>query len=136
MQSWVTANKFYYYKCQYSVLLATGIDGKCALVSRNQILLTRPGDVCEIDRTITRDSKWDPTYAEFSPLQPDLLALNSPCNLHIYNVGEVNPTDELFILQGHTRTITDFNWSNLDRNLLASSSHDHFTHIYDLRFSR
>lgn len=136
MQSWVTASKSYSYNVQYPVCLATGTDGKCALVSRNAIALTRQGDVRGIERTIKRDSKWDPTYAEFSRLQPNLLALTNAQKVLIYNVSETKTSKELFMLQGHTRNITDFSWSVNDANLLASVSLDHFTHIYDLRFNK
>ncbi len=40
---------------------------------------------------------------------------------------------QLITLRGHTRTITDLNWSYNDVNLLATASYDNNMHIWDIR---
>lgn len=43
------------------------------------------------------------------------------------------PTSLIYTLRGHTRTITDLNWSHNDPNALATASYDNYIHIWDLR---
>lgn len=39
-------------------------------------------------------------------------------------------------LKGHTRTVTDFNWSYGEPSIFATASYDYYMHIWDLRDSR
>lgn len=47
--------------------------------------------------------------------------------------SDTGPTSLIHTLRGHTRTITDLNWSYNDANELATASYDNYMHIWDLR---
>lgn len=43
---------------------------------------------------------------------------------------------EMCSVRGHTRSITDLNWSHQDKCLLATASYDNYIHVWDLREPR
>lgn len=37
-------------------------------------------------------------------------------------------------LKGHSRLVTDMDWSDTDPNVLVTASHDNYLHVWDVRF--
>lgn len=131
---WSVANTTISHPDLHAMCLATSGNGKCALVSRRSISIIRTDNLAKIDSVINRETKWDTTHAEFSPPEPKQLAITNAQTINIYNIDESNWL--MHTLSGHTRTITDLNWSYKEPTILASSSFDNYIYIWDLRETR
>lgn len=68
----------------------------------------------------------------FPTLIPFLRSIASDLN----NGNSVVKDQQMVTLKGHTRTITDLNWSYSDVHSLATASYDNNMHIWDIRDSR
>lgn len=130
---WSTANYTAEHKDLQAVCLATSNNGKCALISRRSISVISTDKLSDVEYNIKRDTKWDTTYAEFSTLQRSYIAITNAQTVQIFDTDDTGPTSLIHTLRGHTRTITDLNWSYNDANELATASYDNYMHIWDLR---
>nr|XP_027201806.1 GATOR complex protein WDR59-like [Dermatophagoides pteronyssinus] len=132
---WSVANTTISHPDLHAMCLATSGNGKCALVSRRSISIIRTDNLAKIDSVIARETKWDTTHAEFSPPDPKQLAITNAQTINIYNIDDQSNW-LMHTLNGHTRTITDLNWSCKEPNILASASFDNYIYIWDLRETR
>ncbi|UXI19172.1 Zinc finger protein [Sarcoptes scabiei] len=132
---WSIADSTAVHKGLQAMCFATSVDGKCVLVSRKCISIIRTDDLSKIDSVIQRETKWDTTYAEFSPSEPKQMAVTNAQIINVYTIDQ--QTNKLMhTLGGHTRTITDFNWSYHEASMLASASYDNYIYIWDIRETR
>lgn len=83
-----------------------------------------------------RNTKWDPTSSHFNKSIKNLYALTSYRNVEIFSINELNPSKPKFVLRGHSRYITDIEWSNFDSHVIGSSSADCLTNLWDIRDHR
>ncbi|XP_056267913.1 GATOR complex protein WDR59 [Pseudoliparis swirei] len=91
----------------------------------------------EPPRKIGRQSKWDVGTVQWNPhrSQGHVFAASSNQRVDLYSwrdgCGEVHST-----LQGHTRVISDLDWSWFEPELLVTSSVDTYIYIWDIRDTR
>ncbi|KAI2797080.1 GATOR complex protein wdr59 [Blomia tropicalis] len=136
LQFWSTATISAEHKCQQAMCMATSNDGKVALISRRSIAIINTENILAVDYNIRRETKWDTTYSEFSTLQQNYLAITNAQTVQIFNTDDTSMNSLIHSLKGHTRTITDLNWSINEPTVLATASYDNYMHIWDLRDSR
>uniref|UniRef100_A0A3P9KZL8 WD repeat domain 59 n=1 Tax=Oryzias latipes TaxID=8090 RepID=A0A3P9KZL8_ORYLA len=91
----------------------------------------------EPPRKIGRHSKWDVGTVQWNPhgSEAHIFAASSNQRVDLYSwrdgCGEAHSS-----LQGHTRVISDLDWSWFDPELLVTSSVDTYIYIWDTRDSR
>ncbi|CAM4579866.1 unnamed protein product [Leuciscus chuanchicus] len=91
----------------------------------------------EAPRKISRQSKWDVGTVQWNPHKTEahLFAASSNQRVDLYvwrdGSGEAHTS-----LQGHTRVISDLDWSWFDPELLVTSSVDTYIYIWDTRDTR
>ncbi|KAA0715216.1 GATOR complex protein WDR59 [Triplophysa tibetana] len=91
----------------------------------------------EAPRKISRQSKWDVGTVQWNPHRTEahLFAASSNQRVDLYawrnGFGEPHAS-----LQGHTRVISDLDWSWFDPELLVTSSVDTYIYIWDTRDAR
>ncbi|XP_030232179.1 GATOR complex protein WDR59 isoform X1 [Gadus morhua] len=91
----------------------------------------------EAPRKISRQSKWDVGTVQWNPhrAQSRVFAASSNQRVDLYTwkdgFGEVHAS-----LQGHTRVISDLDWSWFEAEYLVSSSVDTYIYIWDTRDPR
>lgn len=132
----------------------------CSLAGKQCLAIVNLNRKGSILKQVTRVSKWDVAGSEWNSFHKDLFALGSNQIVEVYSWAEYtgvtkshswsnfnsngkNSADSKplkhqrfqpsCILKGHTRCITDINWSPFNPGQIASSSFDTFTHIWDLR---
>ncbi|KAK7573878.1 hypothetical protein V9T40_011069 [Parthenolecanium corni] len=108
------------------------IPGKTQLAIKN---LNQP--IEEIS-TFPKSSKQEPGAAAWNPhtANADLLALASGIQVELLTWKNNAELCTSKLLKSHTRVITSLNWHPLDPNLLATTSLDTFTFIWDIRESK
>ncbi|MBN3316641.1 WDR59 protein, partial [Atractosteus spatula] len=91
----------------------------------------------EAPRKIGRQSKWDVGTVQWNPHESGayFFAASSNQRVDLYKwrdgAGEIHTS-----LQGHTRVISDLDWSWFDPELLVTSSVDTYIYIWDTRDTR
>ncbi|XP_077419336.1 GATOR2 complex protein WDR59 isoform X2 [Vanacampus margaritifer] len=91
----------------------------------------------ELARKMSRQSKWDVGTVQWNPhrSQAHLFAASSNQRVDLYSwkdgAGSVYTS-----LQGHTRVISDLDWSCFEAEFLVSSSVDTYMYIWDIRDTR
>uniref|UniRef100_A0A8C6KWS3 WD repeat domain 59 n=1 Tax=Nothobranchius furzeri TaxID=105023 RepID=A0A8C6KWS3_NOTFU len=91
----------------------------------------------EPPRKIARQSKWDVGTVQWNPHRSEahVFAASSNQRVDLYSwrdgCGEAHTS-----LLGHTRVISDLDWSCFDSELLATSSVDTYIYIWDTRDTR
>ncbi|XP_069386399.1 GATOR2 complex protein WDR59 isoform X2 [Paralichthys olivaceus] len=91
----------------------------------------------ELPRKIGRQSKWDVGTVQWNPHKSEshLFAASSNQRVDLYSwregCGEVHTS-----LQGHTRVISDLDWSWFEPEFLVTSSVDTYIYIWDTRDTR
>ncbi|XP_067245269.1 GATOR2 complex protein WDR59 isoform X4 [Chanodichthys erythropterus] len=91
----------------------------------------------EAPRKISRQSKWDVGTVQWNPHKTEahLFAASSNQRVDLYvwrdGSGEAHTS-----LQGHTRVISDLDWSWFEPELLVTSSVDTYIYIWDTRDTR
>lgn len=87
-----------------------------------------------ITKKVPRNSKWECNALEWNPHLSDahIFANASNQKTEIWSWSNGSGL-QLQILRGHTRAISDLNWSWFDPQLLSSCSMDQFIYIWDLR---
>lgn len=112
-----------------------------------------------------RNSKCEPTATEFNPIDKKFLAVCNAQIIQIYSIeansnssygnsffDSTNSIDKVTSspssftcsssdclyssCRGHTRIVTDLNWSPFNSDILVSSSYDNMIYIWDLRDPR
>uniref|UniRef100_A0A8C1WIP5 WD repeat domain 59 n=1 Tax=Cyprinus carpio TaxID=7962 RepID=A0A8C1WIP5_CYPCA len=88
----------------------------------------------EAPRKISRQSKWDVGTVQWNPhkTQAHLFAAssNQRVDLYVWRDGSGEPHTSL---QGHTRVISDLDWSWFEPEFLVTSSVDTYIYIWDTR---
>ncbi|XP_042631587.1 GATOR complex protein WDR59-like isoform X2 [Cyprinus carpio] len=91
----------------------------------------------EAPRKISRQSKWDVGTVQWNPhkTQAHLFAAssNQRVDLYVWRDGSGEPHTSL---QGHTRVISDLDWSWFEPEFLVTSSVDTYIYIWDTRDTR
>ena len=95
-QNWSNANFTAEHRDLQAVCLATSVHGKCALISRRSISVISTSDLSNVEYNIKRETKWDTTYAEFSTLLENLIAITNAQSVQIFNI------DGLFVFRFFT----------------------------------
>ncbi|KAL9975896.1 hypothetical protein ACROYT_G013114 [Oculina patagonica] len=87
-----------------------------------------------IIKKVTRNSKWECGAVEWNPhlSHAHIFANASNQKTEIWAWRDGNGSQQ-HILRGHTRSISDLNWSWFDPQLLSTCSMDQFIYIWDLR---
>ncbi|XP_062273947.1 GATOR2 complex protein WDR59 isoform X2 [Scomber scombrus] len=91
----------------------------------------------EPPRKISRQSKWDVGTVQWNPhkLESHVFAASSNQRVDLYSwrdgCGDVHTS-----LQGHTRVISDLDWSWFEPEFLVTSSVDTYIYIWDTRDTR
>ncbi|CAH3138838.1 unnamed protein product [Porites lobata] len=87
-----------------------------------------------ITKKVTRNSKWECGAIEWNPhlSHANIFANASNQKTEIWSWRDGNGLQQQ-ILRGHTRSISDLNWSWFDPHLLSTCSMDQFIYIWDLR---
>uniref|UniRef100_A0A3P9NQX9 WD repeat domain 59 n=1 Tax=Poecilia reticulata TaxID=8081 RepID=A0A3P9NQX9_POERE len=105
--------------------------------SRRSLYLVNLDAPSEPSRKMGRHSKWDVGTVQWNPhrSQAHIFAASSNQRVDLYSwrdgCGETHTS-----LQGHTRVISDLDWSWFDPELLVSSSVDTYMYIWDTRDTR
>ncbi|XP_023188638.1 GATOR complex protein WDR59 isoform X3 [Xiphophorus maculatus] len=107
------------------------------LSGRHSLYLVNLDAPSEPSRKMGRHSKWDVGTVQWNPhrSQAHIFAASSNQRVDLYSwrdgCGETHTS-----LQGHTRVISDLDWSWFDSELLVSSSVDTYIYIWDTRDTR
>lgn len=102
--------------------------------SRNQ--LSHSSKNCLIPKRIARNSKYEPTSCQFSRSIADLFAITTHQVVEEFSIDDLNPAKPKMSLRGHSRAITDLEWSHFDPYLIGSSAADCLTNLWDIRDCR
>lgn len=87
-------------------------------------------------KRLMRNSKYEPTASHFNRHMTDLYALSTYQVAEIFSIEDLNPSKPKLVLRGHSRAISDVEWSHFDPYLLGSSAADCLTNLWDIRDSR
>lgn len=91
----------------------------------------------EAPRKISRQSKWDVGTVQWNPHKSEAhlfaASSNQRVDLYVWRDGSGEPHTSL---QGHTRVISDLDWSWFEPELLVTSSVDTYIYIWDTRDTR
>lgn len=98
--------------------------------------ITNPPKNAPICKRMVRNSKYEPTASQFNRHMSDLFALSTYQVVEIFSIEDLNPQKPKIILRGHSRAITDVEWSHFDPYLLGSSGADCLTNLWDIRDNR
>lgn len=84
---WSTANYTAEHNELQALSLAVSNSGKCILVSRKSLAIVNIDTLNDVELNIKRETKWDTTYAEFSTLQHDLVAVTNAQTVQVYDTS-------------------------------------------------
>uniref|UniRef100_A0A671KUU5 WD repeat-containing protein 59-like n=1 Tax=Sinocyclocheilus anshuiensis TaxID=1608454 RepID=A0A671KUU5_9TELE len=91
----------------------------------------------EAPRKISRQSKWDVGTVQWNPHKTEAhlfaASSNQRVDLYVWRDGSGEPHTSL---QGHTRVISDLDWSWFEPEFLVTSSVDTYIYIWDTRDTR
>ncbi|XP_061731812.1 GATOR2 complex protein WDR59 isoform X2 [Nerophis ophidion] len=93
---------------------------------------------CELARKMARHSKWDVGTVQWNPHKSHshVFAASSNQRVDLYSWKDGSTADVHTSLQGHTRVISDLDWSCFEAEFLVTSSVDTFIYIWDTRDTR
>ena len=110
---------------------------------RDVVLASRNGlDVIDLDspysppRHLSHSTSWEVADVQWSPfaLRDYWVVSTSNQKALVWNLGMSSPQDCIeFVLHGHTRAITDINFSAHNPDVLATCAVDSYVHVWDLR---
>lgn len=87
-------------------------------------------------KRLPKNSKYEPTASHFNRHMVDLFALTTYQVVEVFSIDDLCPMKPKLALRGHSRVITDVEWSNSDPCLLGSSAADCLTNLWDIRDGR
>ncbi|XP_054627018.1 GATOR complex protein WDR59 isoform X3 [Dunckerocampus dactyliophorus] len=93
---------------------------------------------CELARKMARHSKWDVGTVQWNPHKSHshIFAASSNQRVDLYSWKDGSAGDVHTSLQGHTRVISDLDWSCFEAEFLVTSSVDTYMYIWDTRDTR
>lgn len=89
-----------------------------------------------VPKRMVRNSKYEPTSCQFSRNLADLFALTTYQVIDVFSIEDLNPNKPKLSLRGHSRAISDLEWSHFDAYLVGSSAADCLTNLWDIRDGR
>lgn len=87
-------------------------------------------------KRLVRNSKYEPTASHFNRHMADLYALSTYQVAEVFSIEDLNPSKPKLVLRGHSRAISDVEWSHFDPYVLGSSAADCLTNLWDIRDNR
>ncbi|XP_033755916.1 GATOR complex protein WDR59-like isoform X8 [Pecten maximus] len=114
--------------------LVTVIAGRKALTF---VDLTNPTEPLARHPRQSKWEKWDINCVQWNPHPSHAHNFVTACNerLDLFAWKDGVCTNQC-MMKGHTRTVSDIDWSPFDVNVIASCSVDTFTHLWDVREPR
>ncbi|XP_069112320.1 GATOR2 complex protein WDR59-like isoform X6 [Argopecten irradians] len=114
--------------------LVTVIAGRKALAF---VDLKNPTELLTRHPRQSKWEKWDINCVQWNPHPSHAHNFVTACNerLDLYSWKDGVCTNQS-TMKGHTRTVSDIDWSPFDVNVIASCSVDTFTHLWDVREPR
>ncbi|VDI29347.1 WD repeat-containing protein 59 [Mytilus galloprovincialis] len=84
---------------------------------------------------LTRQSKFDISCVQWHPYPVcgDLFATACNQRLDLFSWTSYGNINQKCSMRGHSRTVSDLDWSPFDVNIIASCSVDSYTHLWDIR---
>ncbi|XP_072320925.1 GATOR2 complex protein WDR59 isoform X8 [Eucyclogobius newberryi] len=135
---WSSENVVVEFRDAQATAMSVDCLGEHAVLSGRRFLyVVNLENPSETQRKIGRQSKWDVGTVQWNPHKSEahIFAASSNQRVDLYSwkdgCGEVHTS-----LQGHTRVISDLDWSWFEPELLVTSSVDTFIYIWDTRDTR
>ncbi|XP_055010272.1 GATOR complex protein WDR59 isoform X2 [Boleophthalmus pectinirostris] len=135
---WSSENVVVEFRDAQATAMSVDCLGEHAVLSGRRFLyMVNLESPSETQRKIGRQSKWDVGTVQWNPHKSEahIFAASSNQRVDLYSwrdgCGEVHTS-----LQGHTRVISDLDWSWFEPELLVTSSVDTFIYIWDTRDTR
>ncbi|XP_055086308.1 GATOR complex protein WDR59 isoform X3 [Periophthalmus magnuspinnatus] len=135
---WSSGNVVVEFRDAQATAMSVDCLGEHAVLSGRRFLyMVNLESPTETQRKIGRQSKWDVGTVQWNPHKSEahIFAASSNQRVDLYSwrdgCGEVHTS-----LQGHTRVISDLDWSWFEPELLVTSSVDTFIYIWDTRDTR
>ncbi|XP_028665885.1 GATOR complex protein WDR59 isoform X2 [Erpetoichthys calabaricus] len=135
---WSSENVVVEFRDSQATAMSVECLGRLAVLSGRRFLYIVNLDApAEIPRKISRQSKWDIGTVQWNPHESCCyyFAASSNQRVDIYKwhdgAGEIHTS-----LQGHTRVISDLDWSWFEPELLVTSSVDTYIYVWDTRDTR
>ncbi|KAK6479934.1 GATOR complex protein WDR59 isoform X1 [Huso huso] len=135
---WSSENVVVEFRDSQATAMSVDCLGRHAVLSGRRFLnIVNLDAPLEVPRKIARQSKWDIGTVQWNPHESCAFyfAASSNQRVDLYKwrdgAGEIHTS-----LQGHTRVISDLDWSWFDPELLVTSSVDTYIYIWDTRDTR
>ncbi|XP_071973231.1 GATOR2 complex protein WDR59 isoform X1 [Engystomops pustulosus] len=135
---WSSENVVVEFRDSQATAMSVDCQGQFAVLSGRRFLyivsLETPN---EGPRKIARQSKWDIGTVQWNPHDScaHFFAASSNQRVDLYQWRD-NCGDIATSLQGHTRVISDLDWSIYDPDILVTSSIDTYIYIWDVKDTR
>ncbi|XP_032816499.1 GATOR2 complex protein WDR59 isoform X1 [Petromyzon marinus] len=135
---WSCENVVVEYRDAQATAMSVDCQGQTAVLSgRRYLYMINLDSPSELVKKISRQSKWDVGAVQWNPHEVSKHFFAASCNqqVDLYKwkdgVGEV-PTS----LRGHTRVISDLDWSWFEHEYLVTCSVDTYIYIWDIKDTR
>ncbi|XP_068117783.1 GATOR2 complex protein WDR59 isoform X3 [Hyperolius riggenbachi] len=135
---WSSENVVVEFRDSQATAMSVDFQGQLAVLSSRRFLyivnLDTPADG---HRKISRQSKWDIGTVQWNPHDGSghFFAASSNQRVDLYQwkdgIGDIATS-----LQGHTRVISDLDWSGFEPDVLVTSSIDTYIYIWDIKDTR
>lgn len=117
--------------------MAVDSTGRYAIIcSRKCMIIVELDSPQQNYKRLPRDSKYEPSSSQFNRLIKDLFAITTSQVVDVFSIEDEFPSKPKLSLRGHSRGITDIDWSHFDPYLLGTSSADCTTNLWDVRENR
>ncbi|KAI1307576.1 GATOR complex protein WDR59 [Halotydeus destructor] len=134
--------------------MALDATGRFAALAGQRNIVLADLDSSTVKKKVSRNSKWPVTCSEWSKLDKEHYAFGYSKVVEVYSFAKETPSfvvgdysdglwspphtglEPLVTLKGHTRNISDVNWSPTNNKIIATASHDSTAMIWDTRDSK
>ncbi|KAM8946014.1 GATOR2 complex protein WDR59 [Pelodytes ibericus] len=135
---WSSENVVVEFRDSQATAMSVDCQGQLAVLSGRRFLYIVNLDApTEGPRKISRQSKWDIGTVQWNPHESytHFFAASSNQRVDLYQwkdgIGDISSS-----LLGHTRVISDLDWSGFEPDLLVTSSIDTYIYIWDIKDTR